>query len=246
MFTITESSAGNYVEVQLSGKLTKEAYEAFIPDLESVIAEHGKIRLLVEMKDFQGWDLAAVWEDTKFGYQHFSDIERIAIVGETTWEKWMTSFCKPFTRAKIKYFDSSELEAGRAWVHKEHIPLHHQLLNECGVLILHPDDKLTQADFESVASEIDPFIEENGKLNGVLIDASHFEGWKSFSDMIAHFKFVREHHKNIKRVAIVSDEDAKSRMPSFMEHFISAEVLHFRIDEKTKAIDWLAPEECNS
>ena len=242
MFTITESSAGNYVEVQLSGKLTKEAYDAFIPELESLIAEHGKIRLLVEMKDFHGWDLEAVWEDTKFGYKHYSDIERIAIVGETTWEKWMTGFCKPFTRAKIKYFESSELEAARAWTHKEHIPLHHHLLTESGVLILHPDDKLKEEDFEAVAAEIDPYIEANGKLNGVLIDASHFDGWQSFSDMIAHFKFVRDHHKNIKRLAIVSDEDAKSRMPSFMEYFVSAEVLHFRLDEKSKAIDWLTPE----
>ena len=242
MFTITESSAGSYVEVQLSGKLTKEAYEAFIPELESVIAEHGKIRLLVEMKDFHGWDLAAVWEDTKFGYKHYSDIERIAIVGETTWEKWMTGFCKPFTRAKIKYFDTTELEVGRAWAHQEHIPLHHQLLTESGVLILHPDDKLTKEDFDTVATEIDPYIEKNGKLNGVLIDASHFDGWKSFSDMIAHFKFVSDHHRNIKRVAIVSDEDTKSRMPTFMEHFVSAEVLHFRLDEKAKALDWLTPE----
>ena len=242
MFTITESSAGNYVEVQLSGKLTKEAYDAFIPELESLIAEHGKIRLLVKMKDFHGWDLAAVWEDTKFGYKHYSDIERIAIVGETTWEKWMTGFCKPFTRAKIKYFESNELEAARAWAHQEHIPLHHQLLTESGVLILHPDDKLTEEDFKSVAAEIDPYIEANGKLNGVLIDASHFDGWQSFSDMIAHFKFVHDHHKNIKRLAIVSDEDAKSRMPAFMEYFVSAEVLHFRIDEKSKAIDWLTPE----
>ena len=242
MFTITEASAGKYVEVQLSGKLTKEAYDAFIPDLESQIAKHGKICLLVQMKDFDGWDLAAVWEDTKFGYKHYSDIDRIAIVGETTWEKWMTSFCRPFTRAKIKYFDSSELEAARAWAHKEHIPLHHQLLSECGVLVLHPEDKLTEEDFESVAAEIDPYIAEKGKLNGVLIDASHFDGWQSFSDMIAHFKFVSEHHKNIKRVAIVSDEDPKSSLPTFMEHFVSAEVLHFRLDEKTKAIDWLAPE----
>ena len=239
MFTITEFSAGKYVEVQLSGKLTKEAYEKFIPDLESQIAEFGKIRLLVEMKDFHGWDLAAVWEDTKFGYKHFSDIERIAVVGETTWEKWMTGFCRPFTRAKIKYFESGELDTARAWCHKEHIPLHHQLLTDSGVLIVHPEDKLTKEDFSDVAHTIDPYIEAHGDLNGVLVDASHFSGWQSFSDMIAHFSFVRDHHKNVKRIALVSDEDTQAQMPTFMEHFVAAEVLHFRIDEKTKAIDWL-------
>ena len=239
MFTITEGSAGNYIEVQLSGKLSKEAYEAFVPDLEKAIAEHGKIRLLVEMKDFHGWDLEAVWEDTKFGYKHFSDIERIAIVGESTWEKWMTSFCRPFTRAKLKYFESTDLEEARKWAHQQHIPLHHHLLKDTGVLVLQPDDKLTKEDFEVVAGEIDPYIEANGPLKGMMIEAAEFPGWEGVSDMIAHFKFIRDHHKNIKRVAIVSDGQAKSYLPSFVEHFVSAEVKHFQHDEKLAAMDWL-------
>ena len=240
MFTVSEASAGKYIEVQLSGKLTKEAYENFVPDLEQQIAEHGKIRLLVQMKDFHGWDMGAVWADTKFGYKHFRDIERIAVIGENTWEKWMTGFCKPFTLAKIKYFEADELEAGRAWAHKEHIPLHHHLLKESGVLVLHPDDKLTKEDFAGVAAEIDPYIEENGKLNGMLIDANHFPGWNGFSDMIAHLRFVRDHHKNIKRVAIVADEETKSHLRRMMDHFVAAEVKHFPLADRTKAMEWLA------
>ena len=239
MFTITEGTAGNFIEVQLSGKLTKEAYEAFVPDLEKQITEHGKIRILVEMKDFQGWDLEAVWEDTKFGYKHFRDIERMAIVGEKTWEKWMTAFCRPFTLAKIKYFDSADLKSAREWVHQIHIPLNHRLLRDSGILVLQPDDKLTKADFESVAAEIDPYIEANGPLKGLMVEAAKFPGWQGFSDMIAHFKFVRDHHKNIKRVAIVTDDQTTSHMPSFVKHFVSAEVKHFPHDEKTAAMNWL-------
>jgi hypothetical protein len=28
----------------------------------------------------------------------------------------MATFCKPFTTAKIKYFDHTQLEAARAWL----------------------------------------------------------------------------------------------------------------------------------
>jgi hypothetical protein len=28
----------------------------------------------------------------------------------------MATFCKPFTKAKIKYFDIAELDAARSWI----------------------------------------------------------------------------------------------------------------------------------
>ena len=240
MFTITESKSGKYVHLLLSGKLNKEAYAEFVPDLEAMIAKHGKVRLLVELKDFHGWDLEAIWEDTKFGFKHYRDIERIAIVGESAWEKWMVSFCRPFTSAKMKYFDAPAMAAAEQWIHKEHIPLHHQLNTETGVLILHPDDKLSKEDFVEVAKEIDPYIEEHGKLNGVMIELRQSLGWEKLSDMIAHFKFIRDHHKDIKRVAVVSDEESSSLMPSMVSHFVSAEVKHFSPDDKAVAAAWLA------
>jgi hypothetical protein len=54
--------------------------------------------------------------DIKFDAHHFADIERLAIVGETKWEQWMANFCKPFTKAKIKYFDISQQDAAEAWL----------------------------------------------------------------------------------------------------------------------------------
>ena len=61
--------------------------------------------MLIELRDFRGWTVGALWEDTKFGLFHFNDIERLAIVGDQQWEKTMAAFIKPFTAATIKYFD---------------------------------------------------------------------------------------------------------------------------------------------
>ena len=44
---------------------------------------------------------------------------RIALVGEKTWEKWMATVCKPFTRAKVRYFDATEIEAAKTWLAEE-------------------------------------------------------------------------------------------------------------------------------
>lgn len=104
------------VVVHASGKLTKEDYELFLPKVERLIKEEGKIRLLFEMRDFHGWDAGALWEDLKFDFKHFADIERLAMVGEKKWEEWMAKFCQPFTRADIQYFDHSQAEEARNWI----------------------------------------------------------------------------------------------------------------------------------
>lgn len=114
--TLEETNGGKVLEVQLTGKLEKEDYERFVPIAERLVREHGKIRMLVEMHDFHGWTAGAMWEDIKFDTKHFSDIERIAIVGETKWQHGMAVFCKPFTAAKIRYFDHVAIADARAWL----------------------------------------------------------------------------------------------------------------------------------
>jgi len=66
--------------------------------------------------------------------------------------------------------------------------INHQLLETEGILILRPEAPLESADFQRVAQEIDPYIEANGKLHGVMIDAESFPGWKDFAAMVAHLK----------------------------------------------------------
>ncbi|TWT56245.1 SpoIIAA family protein [Allorhodopirellula solitaria] len=115
-FNIVEHAAGKVIEVQLSGKLSKEAYETFLPAIEAKIKEFGKVRMLVVLHDFHGWDAGALWEDLKFDFNHHGDIERLAIVGESKWQQGMSAFCKPFTSAKIEYFDIAKVEEARQWI----------------------------------------------------------------------------------------------------------------------------------
>jgi hypothetical protein len=113
---VDEEVRGKVLEVHLHGKLGREDYDNFVPETERLIREYGKISILVEMHDFHGWDGGALWEDMKWDVRHFKDIERLAIVGENTWQRRMTSFCKPFTTAEVRYFEPDELEEARAWV----------------------------------------------------------------------------------------------------------------------------------
>jgi hypothetical protein len=113
---LAERHDGKVVIVRVTGKLSKDDYQVFTPELERVIRQFGKIRVLVKMLDFRGWDAGALWEDIKFDAKHFADIERLALVGDKQWEKGMSVFCKPFTTAEVRYFDLAQAEEASEWI----------------------------------------------------------------------------------------------------------------------------------
>ncbi len=113
---LKELKDGKLLELHLAGKLNKTDYESLVPVVERLIHKHGKISMLVEMHDFHGWTAGALWEDTKFAAKHFSDINRLAIIGEAKWEKGMSLFCKPFTKAAVRYFEHAQAEVARNWL----------------------------------------------------------------------------------------------------------------------------------
>jgi hypothetical protein len=113
MVTPLPQTTDRLLGFKLSGKLHDEDYRQFVPVLEAAIEKSGKIRMLAQFEDFEGWDMHAVWDDTKFATKHCRDVEKVALVGDRAWEKWMAVICKPFTLAKLEYFDAADID--RAW-----------------------------------------------------------------------------------------------------------------------------------
>lgn len=102
--------------IQVSGHLVKADVEQFAPTVERLMQQHGTLRMLLEMDDFHGWEVRSAWEDFKFNVRHFAEIERLAMVGDKEWQHVMAWFCKPFTKAKVRYFDRTDLAAARTWL----------------------------------------------------------------------------------------------------------------------------------
>lgn len=100
---------------KMSGTLHDEDYKKFVPAIDEA-AKTGKVRLLAQFHDFQGWSLKAMWDDIKFATTHCTKFDRIALVGEKRWEEWMAKVCIPFTFAKIQYFDVSKIDVAKAWL----------------------------------------------------------------------------------------------------------------------------------
>ena len=113
---LNEENGGKILAVHVSGKLAVADYAHFVPEFERLVRQHGKLSVLFDMTGFHGWEASALWADIKFDMKHFADIERLAMVGEKKWQHGMATFCKPFTKATIRYFDHPKAAEARKWL----------------------------------------------------------------------------------------------------------------------------------
>lgn len=117
--------------------------------------------------------------------------------------------------------------------------IQHELLRQRGILILKPEGALRADDFAALAGAVDPYIEQHGELNGLLIEAPSFPGWADFAALVSHLRFVRDHHRLIRRIAVVSDSTLLAVAPKIASHFVSAQVRTFDAADRAAALAWL-------
>jgi len=115
----------------------------------------------------------------------------------------------------------------------------YEFLKDDGILIIEPVRSLRESDFDMISTLVDPYIHENGKLNGLVIHTESFPGWQDFASMLAHIKFVKDHHALISKVAAVADEGIIAILPAIADRFVKADVKHFGADDLDEALDWI-------
>jgi hypothetical protein len=114
-----------------------------------------------------------------------------------------------------------------------------ELFRDEGVLTVFPVGELSARDFAQLAALVDPYVETDGRLNGLMVIAEHFPGWADFAALAAHIRFVRDHHREIRRVAVVTDSTVLELLPALARHFVQAEIRQFPFDQRDAAFAWL-------
>ncbi len=117
--------------------------------------------------------------------------------------------------------------------------IEYDLDTENSILHVQPKSAIEQDDFVKIAGVVDPHIEATGGLAGLIIEAPAFPGWKSFGAMVNQLRFIRDHHKRIKRVAVVTDSHLGDVAEHLTSHFVSAEIKHFPAGQFDAAKQWV-------
>ena len=103
----------------ITGKLTTEEIEEFLPEMEKATKEaKKKLRLLVDVTRMQGAKIKSEWEIFEFLRKHIKDIQLIAVVGAHSWTKVMSEILAEsiFVEAPTVYFKPEEIEDAWKWL----------------------------------------------------------------------------------------------------------------------------------
>jgi hypothetical protein len=117
--------------------------------------------------------------------------------------------------------------------------LDYSIMQPEGILVLKPRAPLSQEDFSGLGAAVVAYLSDHPKLHGVLIHSKEFPGWESFGGFTAHMHFVREHHQDIERLAVVTDSPLAGMAETIGKHFTSAEIKVFPFGEDAEAVAWL-------
>jgi hypothetical protein len=107
------------------------------------------------------------------------------------------------------------------------------------IVYVRPKSALEEDDFVKLARVVDPHIEATGGLAGLIIELAAFPGWESLGAMAAHFRFVRDHHRRVRKVAVVTDSTLGNVAEHLASHFVAAEIKRFPAGETEAARQWI-------
>jgi hypothetical protein len=118
--------------------------------------------------------------------------------------------------------------------------LAYHLDESTGIVELRPRGRLEARDFASLALTVDGYLEDHGKLRGVVVEVDHFPGWDDWDAIGAHLRFVRQHLPRIERVALVTDNPWLEPLPEVLNLITPVEVRRFPAERRGEAFAWVA------
>ena len=110
-----EESSGNVLGWEVTDKVTEEEVRTLSEEFKAVIAQHGKVRVLIRMRRIPRMRLAAWIEDFKLT-PYAKDVERYAIVSDSNIFEWTSKIAEAFVGGEVRRFEDSRYEEAWRWV----------------------------------------------------------------------------------------------------------------------------------
>ena len=116
MIQYKNSPDNNVVEICVDGEITETDFNRTIAQLEADIRKHGKLRILEEIRNFQGGNPLLIWKDARLGVAHIHSFTHAAVVTEARWMRSLSDVVNSVLPAKVKAFECSQVEDARQWL----------------------------------------------------------------------------------------------------------------------------------
>ena len=110
-------SPDNVLAFRAVGKVEKADYDKTLePAVEAMIESRDEVRLVYVLGDeFDGYSIAAGWEDTKLGVGHLSKWKRIAVVTNHDWIRQGVGMFRWMVPGDVKVFPLADQSEALDW-----------------------------------------------------------------------------------------------------------------------------------
>lgn len=113
----TEIISPNALKIVVADKLKADDFRQIAPQIDSLISQHGKIRLLIDASGFNGWEnITAFEKHAGFVKNHQQKIERIAVIAAHEWQHWLIGAVRIFVHPEVRAYDKSHASEALRWI----------------------------------------------------------------------------------------------------------------------------------
>jgi len=113
----TEILSANALRIIAPDKVKADDFRQIAPQINSLISQHGKIRLLIDASGFNGWENIAAFENhAGFIKNHQQKIERIAVIVAHDWQNWLIGAVRIFLHPEVRAYERSHENEALQWI----------------------------------------------------------------------------------------------------------------------------------
>ncbi|AWN40368.1 STAS/SEC14 domain-containing protein [Methylobacterium durans] len=116
MLSYEKKAGSNVAEIVVDGKISDEEMNAVMTAMKADLEGGGKIKLLEDIRSFQGMEPAAFFKDPRIGLSMMKGVSHVALVTDATWLKALAETFSFVSPAQIKVFERARLDEARSWL----------------------------------------------------------------------------------------------------------------------------------
>lgn len=238
MITLLEDLPQGTIGLSFSGEVTGDDYDrVLVPAIDAALDQQDRIKaLLVFGPEFQGYTLAAAWDDTSLGLRHWDGFERLAVATDVPWLRQSFRAIGLVLPYPVRLFNGDELDQARRWLGESlgtiHVDQQDQVVTIAMIGRLDPEAyRRIDDDLANVFSHHTPVR--------LLLDLRQFDGWLGLNALSQHLALIREYRTLPQLVAVIGAQRWQHAAQRLLGRFVNARTRYFDSDHVGEAQQWL-------
>lgn len=236
------------IALSVAGHLEQSELEQITALVERSLAENEKTHLFVEVRDFSGFDPAALADYLPRAFAMLKRLHRfgrIAVVADQRWVRWATRLESALLpNVTYEVFMSDERDQALAWVEGRSALPHGPALkmietDKPSVLGFELDGRISATEMEAAVGRFDQAFAGGGKVRvlGRIRRIEGFEPAALFNKGYLQMKLRALRH--VERYALVGGPQWLAAWISALDPLVPAELRHFPAEQEAQAWAWL-------